>query len=100
MNMKVLIGTLLTIGGGIGVFAFARQFGKIALPTYISTNVADRFPVLSLFISNLAAEKPKTINREWEEAATERAREQKMDPFTVRVVSTTPNSSSCFVTDR
>ncbi|KIK79566.1 hypothetical protein PAXRUDRAFT_834031 [Paxillus rubicundulus Ve08.2h10] len=51
---------------------------KVFLSTMALVGVA---AAISLSIRSLAPPPPKTITREWEEASTERALEQKMDPI-------------------
>ncbi|KAF8835767.1 COX4, subunit IV of cytochrome c oxidase [Paxillus ammoniavirescens] len=51
---------------------------KVFLSTMALVGVAG---AISLTIRSLAPPPPKTITREWEEASTERALEQKMDPI-------------------
>jgi len=53
-SMRVTLGTLAAIGSAIAVFAFARS---------------------------RAPPPPKTMTREWQEAATERSREENINPI-------------------
>lgn len=49
---------------------------------------------IRLVVNPTGQEKPKTMTKEWQEAANERAVEQKMDPFTVRLAHFGDGSAS------
>ncbi|KAM0747258.1 cytochrome c oxidase subunit IV [Meredithblackwellia eburnea MCA 4105] len=53
----------------------AKTVGAVALA------VTAAFGLFSI-VRSFGSEVPKTVNKEWEEAATQRAIEQKQDPFT------------------
>lgn len=54
----------------------AKTFGGVTAAVAVAG-------VLFYAVRSFGQEKPKTLTKEWQEASTEMAKEQKMDPFTV-----------------
>jgi hypothetical protein len=104
--MRVFVGTMAAIGAAVGVFAFARSRGASSLfslahgetPAWekLMNSVCYHPPfrrppcwTMSAFwmssfqrpLRYIAPPPPKTMTREWQEAATERSREEKINPI-------------------
>jgi hypothetical protein len=70
---KIVLGILAALGATGLLWTTARSYGE-------HHRISKKRTIL-MFL-RLAHEPPKTLTKEWEHAATERAKEQKMNPIT------------------